>query len=57
MSYLIERLKEPSSYAGFAALLGIVGVKFAPDQFQAIVTLLTAAAGVAAVFMKDKAKE
>lgn len=54
MNYLIDRLKEPSSYAGLAALLGVIGIKIAPEAWTAVVTLATAVAGLAAVFLKDK---
>jgi hypothetical protein len=53
LSYLVNRLKEPSTYAGLAALLGVVGVKMAPEAMQAIITVLTAIAGAIAVFVPD----
>lgn len=53
VAYIVNRLKEPSTYAGLAALLGVVGVKIAPDQLTSIITVLTAIAGAIAVFVPD----
>lgn len=53
LAYIINRLKEPSTYAGLAALLGLVGVKLAPEALQAIITVLTGIAGAVAVFFPD----
>lgn len=53
LSYIVNRLKEPSTYAGLAALLGVVGLKIAPDQLSAIITVLTGLAGAIAVFVPD----
>ena len=56
VAYIVNRLKEPSTYAGLAALLGVVGVKLAPEAMQAIITVLTAIAGAVAVFVPDMNK-
>lgn len=53
LAYIVNRMKEPSTYAGLAALLGVVGVKMAPEAMQAIITVLTAIAGAVAVFVPD----
>ena len=53
LSYILNRMKEPSTYAGLAALLGVVGLKVAPDQLNALITVLTALAGAIAVFVPD----
>jgi len=53
LAYLVNRLKEPSTYAGLATVLGVVGVKMAPEAMQAIITVLTAVAGAIAVFVPD----
>jgi hypothetical protein len=53
LSYIVNRMKEPSTYAGLAALLGVVGLKVAPDQLNALITVLTALAGAIAVFVPD----
>lgn len=54
MQTIFARLREPSTWAGIAALVGVFGVKIAPDQMQAVVALGTAVAGAAAVFMPEK---
>lgn len=54
MSYIIARLREPSTYAGLAALLAAFGVSIAPEKMTAVVSLVTALAGVAAVFLPDR---
>lgn len=53
LSYIVNRMKEPSTYAGLAALLGVVGLKVAPEQLNALITVLTAVAGAIAVFVPD----
>lgn len=53
IAYIVNRMKEPSTYAGLAALLGVVGVKLAPEALQAIITVATAIAGAVAVFVPD----
>jgi uncharacterized membrane protein len=53
-SYLLERLKEPSTWRGLTALLTAVGVALSPDQVNAIVSAGLALMGVLGVFTKDK---
>lgn len=53
MQYLLARAKEPSSYAGLATLLGMMGVSIAPVEWQAIVGALTAIAGLLAVVLPE----
>lgn len=53
LSYLLARAKEPSSYAGLATLLGIAGVSVAPDEWQAIVGVLTAGASLLAIVLPE----
>jgi hypothetical protein len=53
LSFLLARAKEPSSYAGLATLLGIAGVSIAPDEWQAIVGVLTAAASLLAIVLPE----
>jgi hypothetical protein len=53
LAYIVSRLKEPSTYAGLATLLGIVGVNLAPEALQSIIAVLTAAAGLVAVLVPD----
>lgn len=53
LSYLVSRLKEPSTYAGLASLLGLVGVNLAPESLTAIISVATAIAAAVAVFVPD----
>lgn len=53
---LLDRFKEPSSWAGVAVILNLFGVQIAPEGMTAIVTALTGACAVAAFFIKEKAK-
>jgi hypothetical protein len=53
LAYLVARLKEPSTYAGLAALLGFAGVHLAPEAMTGIITFLTAAAALVAVLVPD----
>jgi hypothetical protein len=53
LAYIINRLKEPSTYAGLASILGLVGVNLAPEAWTAIISVLTAVAGAVAVFVPD----
>jgi len=53
LNYVVARLKEPSTYAGLAALAGFVGLKITPDTYQAVLQLLVAVAGLVAVLMPD----
>lgn len=47
MQYILDRLKEPSTYAGLLAIVGsLTAFKFAPDQAAAIATGLATLAGV-----------
>lgn len=54
--YILNRLKEPSSWRGIIALITAMGVQLAPDQVDAIVSLGLAVIGVINVFVKEKAK-
>jgi hypothetical protein len=53
LQYLLARAKEPSSYAGLATLLGMAGVTIAPAEWQAIVGVLTAIAGLLAILLPE----
>lgn len=54
MEYLLDRLKEPSSYAGLAGLLGVVGINLDPGLLQQIVIVATAVAGLVAFLVREK---
>tara|TARA_R110000868_G_scaffold156851_2_gene383928 strand:+ start:674 stop:847 length:174 start_codon:yes stop_codon:yes gene_type:complete len=57
MKYLIERFKEPSSWAGIALLINIVSplIGIPPGTGEALVQLGTAAAAFGAVFLRESA--
>lgn len=50
---LLNRLKEPSTYAGLGALLALLGVNLPASTLQAIVATLTAVAGLAAILIPE----
>ena len=52
LSWLLSRLKEPSSYAGLSALALAAGLSDA--QWAAVSTAVAALAGVAAVFLSEQ---
>jgi hypothetical protein len=52
LNAIVARLKEPSTYAGFAGIALAVGVS-AP-LFTAVTTFVAAAAGLVAVFVAEK---
>jgi len=52
--WLIDRLKERSTWVGIAAALTAAGVAIEPALSEAIITAGVALAGVAAVVTKDK---
>lgn len=52
MQYLIDRLKERSTWLGIIALATAVGVSLSPEQAEALAVAGTALAGVIAVFTR-----
>ena len=56
MRDLLNRLKEPSTWAGVSVILGVFGVKFAPEQLAAVVGVVTATCAALAVFLPEKGK-
>jgi hypothetical protein len=54
MRYIVDRLKEPSSYAGLGALLMLVGINLDGQLLQAIAGVAAALAGLASIFIKEK---
>ena len=53
MNYIIDRLKEKSTWAGiFGVIIALVGPIVSPEQQQVLITLGISIAGVAAVFVK-----
>ena len=54
MQALLNRLKEPSTWAGLGVLLSLFGVKVLPEQLTAIVGVVTAICAALAVFLPEK---
>ena len=52
MNYLLDRLKEPSTWRGLAVMIGAFGVHMHPDLMPAIATAVTAAIGLVEVVRK-----
>lgn len=53
---LLERFKEPSSWAGIGVLLSLFGVNIAPEGMTIVVTLATAICGALAFFLNERKK-
>ena len=53
MTYLLERLKEPSTWRGLFALLTAVGLKLHPEMQEAILTTGLALIGMINVVRKE----
>jgi hypothetical protein len=53
MNNAINRLKEPSTWAGLAVLASLFGVNVAQDQFAAVSQAGAAIAGLLAVFIPE----
>lgn len=51
---IANRFKEPSSYAGFAGLLGLAGIQLPDGIFENIVFILSGISGVISVVLKEK---
>lgn len=56
MAWLLNRLREASTWRGMVWLLTVSGVALRPDQVEAIVLAGMAIAGVLGVFLQDKAR-
>ena len=52
MNYLLDRLKEPSTWRGLAVMVGAFGVHMHPDLMPAIGTAVIAAIGLVEVVRK-----
>lgn len=51
---LLDKFREPSSWAGVAILLSAFGVSISGEQWTAIVNLGIAVAGAGAIFLPEK---
>ena len=54
--YLIERLKEPSSWRGILAIVTAAGITLEPAQAEAIVAAGLALIGIIGAFFPDTKK-
>lgn len=54
MDYILGRLREPSTYAGIAAVLAAFNVTVSPDLWGAFVQAAIGVAGVIAVLTPDR---
>jgi hypothetical protein len=54
LSYLADRLREPSSWAGLAGILAAVGVSVSPDIWREATAAATGLAGLAAVLLRER---
>ncbi|CAN4270711.1 hypothetical protein MCERHM31_00810 [Methylophilaceae bacterium] len=50
----LARLREPSTWAGFAVLLSVFGVQVTPEVLAPAIQGATGIAGLAAVLMREK---
>ncbi len=57
MNWVINRLREASTWRGLVWLLTVSGVALRPDQVEAIVLAGMAIAGLLGVFLQDKARD
>lgn len=54
MQNLLTRLREPSTYAGIAVLLGLFGVQVAPEVMQGAIQAATAVAAFVAILLGER---
>lgn len=54
MQYIINRLKEASTWRGIALLLTALGVQVAPELQEAVITVGVSTAGLIGVVFPDK---
>lgn len=53
MKNLLNRAKEPSTWAGLSVLLGLFGVQVAPEILQGVIQIGAGAAAVGAVLLPE----
>ena len=56
MQAILVRLREPSTYAGLAVLLGLFGVNLAPDVMTTAIQAATGMAALAAVVLREQGR-
>jgi hypothetical protein len=54
MHYILDRLREPSSWRGLVMIATSLGVALSPDQIAAIVAAGSAIVGLIGVFTADR---
>lgn len=54
MNYILGRLREPSAYAGIAAILAAFNINVPNETWGLIVQIGMAAAGLIATFVPDR---
>lgn len=57
MKYILDRLKEPSSWRGLVMIATAFGVTLNPDLVSSIIAVGTGLAGVIGFALKDKVAE
>ena len=57
MKYILERLKEPSSWRGLVLIATAFGVSVNPELLSSIIAVGTGLAGVIGFAFKDKVAE
>jgi hypothetical protein len=53
MNYILEKLKEPSTWRGILAMITAVGVKLHPELQEAIISAGLALIGMVNIFRKE----
>lgn len=54
VSMILNRLREPSTFAGLGGLLAAVGISLPPEMQSTIVTIVGGLAALASMFMREK---
>lgn len=54
MTYILERLKEPSTWRGILAMVTAVGVKLHPEMQEAIISAGLALIGMVNIFREER---
>lgn len=54
MEYLLERLREPSTWRGLAVLATAAGVTLSPEQMEAIIPVGLLVSGLIGVFAPER---
>jgi hypothetical protein len=56
MNYIINRLREPSTYAGLAAIIAAFGLSVPSELFQAVSAAAMGVAGLLAVLLGERSE-